>query len=43
LDGRKFLIDLRVLLLQGAVNAATEALGDGMVVDEELVFSGTMM
>lgn len=32
------MIDVRVVVLQGAVEAAAEALGEGLVVDEELVF-----
>ena len=42
LDGGEVLIDIRVLVFQGAVDAAAEALGDGPVVDEELVFGGMM-
>lgn len=42
LGGAEFLIDLRVLVFQGAVEAAAEALCKRAVVDEEAVFGGMM-
>lgn len=42
LDGGEFLIDIRVLVFQGAMDAAAEALGEGAVVDEEGVLGGMM-
>ena len=42
MNGGEFLIDIRVLVFQGAVDAAAEALGEGLVVNEELVFGGMM-
>ena len=42
LDAYKLLIDLGVVVLEGAVNQAAEAGGEGLIVDEEVVFGGAM-
>ena len=36
------MIEIGVLVFEGAVEAAAESLGEGSVVDEELVFGGMM-
>jgi len=42
LFGSERLIDLGVLVLQGAVDQAAEALGERLVVDQELVVGGAV-